>query len=87
MLPTGCSEIVTGVCADMTVKPGVCSLDTREPLTEVKSLMKSESASVTGWWMKMVINAACFILSSGLLQHAIRGWLSAILRRSLTDTL
>lgn len=88
MLPTGCSKTVTGVCVDMgMMKSGVCSLATSEHLTEVKSLMKSESVSVTGWWMRMVINAACFILSSGVLLLAMRRWLSATLHRSLTDTL
>lgn len=66
----------------MIVRFAVCFRATSEQLTAVKLLMKSESASETGWWLKMVINAACFILSSGLLLHAICRCLIATLHHS-----
>ncbi len=83
-IPTGAPKYVD--CTDMIVWFSVCFLSTSEQLTAVKLLMKSESASETGWWMKMVINAACFIPSSSLLLHAICLYLIVTLSCSLTDT-
>lgn len=74
--------MVTAVCSGMIV----WFADTNEQLTAMKLLMKNESASETGWWMKMVINTGCFVPSSGLLLHAICQCVIATLHHSLTDT-
>lgn len=75
-------RMVTAVCSGMIV----WFADTNEQLTAMKLLMKNESASETGWWMKMVINTGCFVPSSGLLLHAICQCVIATLHHSLTDT-
>lgn len=49
---------------------------TGEQLTAVMLLMKSESGTKAGCWMKMMNNASCFSPSSGLLLHTIcQSWL------------
>lgn len=57
----------------------VCSQGFNEP-PALKLLMKSESGCKTGWRMKMVINAASSVPSSGLLPHAICQWVNVTLR-------